>query len=106
MAANIESAINSHYATLSKEMGYKVLPPEGYINTTAYTFMQNKMYDLAKKLFQMNIENYPKSFNVYDSMGDYYDDRGDKQKAIEYYTKALTLRENPDTRTKLNKLKN
>jgi predicted negative regulator of RcsB-dependent stress response len=53
----------------------------------------------------MNITNYPNSFNVYDSMGDYYDAKGDKQKAIQSYTKALSLKDWPDTRKKLEKLK-
>ena len=38
-------------------------------------------------------------------MGDLYDAMGDKQKAIDYYSKALALRDFPCTRNKLNKLK-
>jgi predicted negative regulator of RcsB-dependent stress response len=38
-------------------------------------------------------------------MGDYYDAAGDKQKAIQYFTKALSLKDSPDTRKKLEKLK-
>ena len=53
----------------------------------------------------MNTDNYPESFNAFDSMGDLYDAMGDKQKAIAAYSKALALRDFPDTRNKLNKLK-
>jgi hypothetical protein len=38
-------------------------------------------------------------------MGDFYDTKGDKAKAIEYYSKALTFKDFPDTREKLKKLK-
>jgi tetratricopeptide (TPR) repeat protein len=52
----------------------------------------------------MNVENYPKSWNVYDSYGDYFLALGDKPKAIEYFKKALVLKENTESRRKLNKL--
>ena len=38
-------------------------------------------------------------------MGDFYEAKGDKEKAIEYFAKALTLKENPDSRQKMEKLK-
>jgi predicted negative regulator of RcsB-dependent stress response len=52
----------------------------------------------------MNIANYPTSFNVYDSMGDFEAANGNKAKAAEYYKKALTIKQFPDTRKKLNAL--
>ena len=45
--------------------------------------------------------NYPNSFNVYDSMGDLLVARAEKDSATKCYQKALLLRENPDTRKKL-----
>ena len=66
--------------------------------------MQNKQNEKAFAFFEMNIENYPKSGNVYDSMGDFYVATGDKEKAIDYFRKALAVHENADTRQKLQKL--
>jgi hypothetical protein len=37
-------------------------------------------------------------------MGDYYLAKSEKEKAIEYFKKALTLRDFPETRKKLEKL--
>ncbi len=102
---NADSAINSHYKNVSAQMGYTVLPPESLINGLGYNYLQGKMFDRAFSMFSMNIRNYPKSFNVYDSMGDFYEAKGDNAKAIELFTKALTLRDFPDTRQKLEKLK-
>lgn len=102
---NYDSAFTTHYKIVSAEMGYTVSPPEQVINDLAYQQLQQKNFDKAFHYFQMNIANYPESLNVYDSMGDYYDTRGDKQKAIEYYTKALTHGDFPDTKAKLEKLK-
>jgi tetratricopeptide (TPR) repeat protein len=100
-----DSAITTHFKKVSLQMGYEVVPPEPLINQLGYTFLQSKMTDKARKFFQKNITNYPKSFNAYDSMGDFYEATGDKAKAIEYFSKALTLKDNPDTKAKLKKLK-
>ncbi|MEP6949522.1 MAG: alpha/beta hydrolase-fold protein [Ginsengibacter sp.] len=100
-----DSAVLAHFTNVSKQMGFMVLPPESFVNGLGYAYMQNKMFDKSFVFFKMNITNYPQSFNVYDSMGDFYDAKGDTKKAIEYYTKALTIKDLPDTREKLNKLK-
>ena len=66
--------------------------------------MGSGQFDRAAYYFHLNMENYPNSFNVYDSMGDLLAVRQEKDSAIKCYQKALTLRENPDTRQKLEKL--
>ncbi|MES1217634.1 MAG: alpha/beta hydrolase, partial [Bacteroidota bacterium] len=102
---NADSAITVHFKNISAEMGYEILPPENLVNQLGYTFLQNKMPDKAYAFFLKNIQNYPQSFNVYDSMGDFYESKGDKTKAIEYFGKALALKDNPETKAKLEKLK-
>jgi uncharacterized protein len=99
-----KGAIVEHYEKVSKQLGYTVLPPELIVNQLGYTFLRKKMFYRSKMFFEMNVINYPKSFNVYDSIGDYYAAQEDKQKAIEYYSKALSLRDYPETRQKMEKL--
>ena len=94
----------NHYQKLTGMMGYKVLPPEVRINQAAYTLMRMERMEQAYGFFKLNVENYPESFMVYDSMGDYYVANGEKEKAIEYFRKALSLKEFPQTRQKLEKL--
>jgi tetratricopeptide (TPR) repeat protein len=101
---DLEAVVSDHYADISKHMGYKVMPPEGMVNETAYYLLQINLPGRAYAAFKLNIKNYPDNANVYDSMGDYYDNQKNKAKAIEYYTKALKIKENPDTRKKLEKL--
>jgi tetratricopeptide (TPR) repeat protein len=101
---DLRAVISSHYEDISKHLGYKALPPEGQINQMAYFYLQNKAPEKAYALFNMNIQNYPGSFNVFDSMGDYYNAQNDKGKAIEYFKKSLKLKENSETRSKLTKL--
>ncbi len=103
-AAQSVRSLTEHYHMVSMEMGYQVLPPESYVNNLGYGFLQNKNNEKAFAFFDMNIQNYPKSGNVYDSMGDFYVATGDKEKAMDYFRKALTIRENADTRQKLQKL--
>ena len=42
-------------------------------------------------MLKLNVETYPQSANVYDSLGEAYLVSGDKEKAIENYRKALAL---------------
>jgi uncharacterized protein len=102
-AARLVQIVKEHYQKVSLGMGYEVIPQESFVNNLGYGFLQNKMFEKAYAFFNMNISNYPKSFNVYDSMGDYYVARNDNPKASEFFKKALTLNENPDTRQKLEK---
>jgi tetratricopeptide (TPR) repeat protein len=85
-------------------MGYKVLPPEMKVNRAGYTLMEMERPDQAYEFFKLNIENYPASFVVWDSMGDYYVAKGEKEKAVEHFKKAIILRDTPETRNKLEKL--
>jgi len=101
---DLEAAFNDHYADISKHMGYKMLPPEDMLNQIGYYLLQTNLPERAYAAFNLNIKNYPNSPNADDSMGDYYDHQKNKAKAIEYYTKALKIKENPETRKKLEKL--
>lgn len=102
---DLEAAYTGHYSNISKHLGYKILPPEDALNHLGYFFLENGMPNRAYAAFHLNVKNYPDSANVYDSMGDYYANQKNTPQAIEYYTKALKIKENPDTRKKLEKLK-
>ena len=66
--------------------------------------MNNKHFTKAAALFKMNIDNYPKSSNVYDSYGDLLAAEKDTVNAIVNYKKALAIKENAFTKQKLNAL--
>ncbi len=99
------SIVSDHYRSISENLGYTILPPKNNINNFGYYFMRENNYGKAYDFFLLNITLYPKSSNVYDSMGDWYVAKKDNRNAIEYFEKALTLEDNPDTRQKLKKLK-
>lgn len=98
------AALTAHYADVSSHMGYTLLPDENLVNGLAYYYMQRGAPEKAYAMLVMNIKNYPKSWNVYDSMGDYYAAQKNKTKAAEYYKKVLAINDNPDTKKKLDSL--
>jgi len=100
------SNVEKHFQGISARMGYTINPPEDLINGLGYNFWSvNKMKE-AEIAFNMNIKNYPSSFNVFDSAGDFYVAYKDNAKAIENYKKALGLANNIATHNKLNALQN
>jgi predicted alpha/beta superfamily hydrolase len=103
-AEELISLLSSHYTNVSDHFGYKVLPPENTINSIGYRLMDNDMPDKAYAIFNLNIQNYPNSGNVFDSMGDYYLFQSDTLKAIENFTKALEVGNMPESKEKLEKL--
>ena len=67
------------------------LATEADINNAAYALLADKKYDAALALFRKNVKEHPESWNVYDSLGEALAATGDKQGAIENYSKALSL---------------
>jgi CubicO group peptidase (beta-lactamase class C family) len=64
---------------------------ENRLNNLGYRFLGEKLYEAAIALFALNVEFYPASWNVYDSLGEGYMNRGDRQLAIENYERSLKL---------------
>ncbi len=100
----IVQKMQQHYQTVSKEFGFKVSPPEMQINGLGYNALSQKQYAKAAALFEMNIANYPKSGNVYDSYADLLAAKKDTINAIANYQKALTMTNSAETKQKLDKL--
>ena len=64
---------------------------EREFNQLGYRIMQTGNLAEAIKLFQLNVELYPHSANVYDSLAEAFMKSGDKMKAIKNYKKSLKL---------------
>ncbi|WP_221392591.1 alpha/beta hydrolase-fold protein [Dyadobacter sp. NIV53] len=94
-----------HYTGVSKILGYKIAPPEGFVNSLGYEALSSKHLKKAESLFKLNITNYPESGNVYDSYGDYLVVKKDTKAAIVQFEKALSVSENAETRKKLEELR-
>lgn len=97
----IAQKYQSHYARVSREMGYPLAPPESFISYLGYDALGKKQYNKAAALFTLNIENYPASSKVYDAYADYWAALKDTLNAIAYYKKALSKKEEVTTLNKL-----
>ena len=70
-----------------------------------YDFMGSKMYTPVGRIFQLNVDNYPYSYNVYDSYGDYFMAVNDTANAMIQFEKALAIQENEGSTLQLETLK-
>jgi tetratricopeptide (TPR) repeat protein len=64
---------------------------EDEINNLGYEYLQAGKLREAIAVFRMNVEAFPKSFNVYDSLGEAYAAAGEKDLAITNYEKSIEL---------------
>lgn len=64
---------------------------ERAMNNLGYNLMGLKLMNEAKKVFQMNMEAFPNSSNVYDSYAEVCLKTGDRAKAAQYYAKAAEM---------------
>ena len=96
--------LEAHYKQVSQRMGYTVLPSESMVNQLGYACMERHQMKQARALFERNVKEHPHSANAFDSLGDYYSAAGDKPKAIEAFSKSLTLGATKETSQKLDAL--
>ncbi|MEP6635151.1 MAG: alpha/beta hydrolase-fold protein [Acidobacteriota bacterium] len=80
-----------HYRNLTLKFGYSIPVPENLINQIGYQLLQGGKLDEAIATFKTNVERYPASANVYDSLAEAYERSGRLDTAIPLYEKAQTL---------------
>ena len=90
MAGNIGEAISDFRKARKAYPGW-IMFSEGYVNWAGYQYLQKGQFDDAITLFKLNIEIYPESANVYDSLGEAYLKSEQTGLAIENYRKALEI---------------
>ncbi len=79
---------------------------ETRMNDLGYWLMRRKKLDDAIVVFIQNAEDYPNSWNVWDSLAEAYMTKGDKEAAIKNYEKSLQLNpSNSNGAEQLKKLK-
>lgn len=86
----MEAAL-AQYRELKSKGLENIYTSESDINGWGYRLLRDRQFREAIEVFKLNVEAYPKSANVYDSLAEAYLASGDRQAAIENYTKALAL---------------
>lgn len=91
---------------LEEHFGYFVPPyPEDLLNILGYMSMDMNNPNRAKMLFELAIDYYPSSANVYDSMADYYERNNDKNNALNFTEKAFSINKSDELKQKIERLK-
>jgi ketosteroid isomerase-like protein len=96
----IETALQT-YLALKQSNDYYV--SESQLNTLGYRLLSMKKIHEAIEIFKLNVQAYPQSANVYDSLGEAYMTNGDKELAIRNYQGAVKL--NPQNTNAIEMLK-
>ncbi len=92
--------IRAHMKGLTRRFGYEIKIPENLINNLGYGQLRSGNTEKAVRIFKYNIELYPDSANVYDSLGELLEAEGKLKSAQANYRKAFERgRKNRDPNT-------
>jgi tetratricopeptide (TPR) repeat protein len=86
-------AADAHYKWLSEKFHYSIATPENLINQIGYQFLLGTTPNPEEAIatFKSNVERYPNSANVYDSLAEAYERNGHLDWATPLYEKAQAL---------------
>ncbi|RUT68360.1 class A beta-lactamase-related serine hydrolase [Flavobacterium cupreum] len=92
------------FTTLKNNPKYSDVDFEQQLNSIGYSFLtQNKKNSDAITIFILNTEEYPKSNNAFDSLGEAYEVNKDLKNAILNYNKSMELSTDEIYRSKIDK---
>ena len=91
------------YQELKENQSSEYIFSERGMNALGYKLLGNNRTQEAIEIFKLNVEAYPDSWNVYDSMGEAYMKNGEKKLAKRNYKKSLKL--NSENENGINMLK-
>jgi predicted alpha/beta superfamily hydrolase len=81
--------LKAHYEKLSKRYDFTATPPENTVNQIGYQFLGRDDVDGAIAVFRYNVELYPDSANVHDSLGEALEGAGKLPEAFSSYSRAV-----------------
>lgn len=97
-------AVISRYSELKKSGASSPYAlDENTLIPLGYHFLFSGQTDAAIQIFQLEVQDYPKYWNAYDSIGEAYLKAGKKDLAIQNYQKSVEL--NPDNHSGIDALK-
>jgi tetratricopeptide (TPR) repeat protein len=81
----------TRYRAVKSDPKSKYVNSEAAINRAGYALLTAKRIADAIEVFKLNVESYPRSANVHDSLGDAYEAAGQKDEAIKSFERALAI---------------
>jgi tetratricopeptide (TPR) repeat protein len=91
LSANDLALAGKRFREFKNDPANTYLNTEATMNSFGYKLIGMKRLDHAIEIFKLNTEAYPQSSNVWDSLGEAYMNKGNKELAIKNYEKALEL---------------
>jgi len=102
--SGIKAAVDKFHELLKTQKDKYIFSEQGF-NTVGYNLLGKQKIAESIKIFELNVEQYPDSYNVYDSLGEACMKNGDKGLAIKNYKKSLELfPKNENAKNKLQEL--
>jgi tetratricopeptide (TPR) repeat protein len=99
---SIQAAVNK-YHELKKDHFDEYNFKESQLNMLAYQLLQAGRTDQAIEFLKLNAESYPESANVYDSLGEAFMIKGNKEEAVKNFEKSIKI--NPTNKNAEDNLK-
>lgn len=92
-----------HYQIIREKRQEEFHLNEAELNNLGYRLLSQGRIDEAIAIFQQNVQAFPESSNVYDSLGEAFMEKGNRKAAIRNYEKSLEL--DPDNTNAVEMLK-
>lgn len=86
----IDAAVAEYRSQKARGFG-DLYTNEADLNALGYRLLRRKRVPEAIDILKLNVEAYPNSANVYDSLGEEYFVSGNTPQAIQNYQKSLSL---------------
>src|ERR1035437_13617 len=101
---NVEAAVHFYNSLkIKNDTNYDL--SESELNLLGYQFLSENKINSAITVLKLNVEAYPGSSNVYESLGEAYMKNNDKESAVRNFSKSLKIDPlNQDARNILTKL--
>ncbi len=90
MAGKMEQLATDTKRMINDER-YRFFDFESELNNTGYNMINRKQFEQAIAIFTFVTQLFPDSANAWDSLAEGFLKAGDKQKAAEYYNKAIAM---------------
>ena len=105
MRAEGADAARASFKQMLPQRDNRYLVDERSLNALGYRLLSEGRTGEAIAVFEMNVEAFPDSWNVYDSLAEGFMTAGNNERAIELYRKSLQLNpQNSNAVTKLREL--
>ena len=103
LESGIENSIKQYF-DLKDNYKDEYIINEQSLNYLGYQLLGKNMVKEAIEIFKLNVKEYPKASNSYDSLGEAYMINGNKKLAIRNYKKSLELNPNNTNAVKMIKI--